>query len=100
MAASGSVGSVPSGAFASTLAGFTMAATGTLNDSGTIASTMQGCAMAAAGIVAPNVTGTFASTMDGAQMFAGGFVGTPPVITGVIMRRRLRPRVYQRTAAP
>lgn len=96
MAASGSVGSAPAGAIASTLAGFTMAATGTLNDSGAIASTLQGCAMAAAGIVASNIAGTITSTMDSAQMFAGGYVGTPPVITGIALRRRLRPHVYQR----
>lgn len=94
MAAAGSVGVLPSGTFASTLAGFTMAATGTLNDSGAFASTLQSVSMAAAGTVAPNVTGTFTTTMGDVTMSAGGFVGTPPVITGVINRRRLRPRVY------
>jgi hypothetical protein len=96
MAASGTVGSVPSGTFASTLDGFTMAATGTLNDSGAFASTLAGVSMGAAGTVAPNVTGTFASTMGDVMMSAGGYVGTPPVITGVILRRRQRPRVFQR----
>lgn len=98
MAATGAVASSPSGALAATLDGFTMAATGTINDTGVFASTLGGVTMAAAGTVAPNVTGTFTSTMGSVSMSASGFVGTPPVITGVILRRRQRPRVYQRTA--
>lgn len=96
MSASGTVGSAPSGTFASTLNSFIMSATGTINDTGAFASTLSGISMNAVGTVAPNVTGTFASTLSDVSMLASGFVGTPPVFTGSVSRRHLRPRLISR----
>lgn len=99
MVASGSVGTVPSGAFAASLGSIVMAATGTINDTGSFATNLGGVSMAAAGVVAANPAGTYATTMADATMYAGGYVGTPPVLTGVILRRRQRPNVFQRTSS-
>ena len=68
LAASGTVGNSASGSIASTLDGVTMAAAGNVTDAGTLSSTLGGASMSAIGIVTNR--GIFASTLDGAALAA------------------------------
>lgn len=79
-----SVSTGPTGTFASTLGGVTMASSGSVLDAGAFASTLAGVTMAASGAVAVNATGTFSSTLAGVTLASTGVVLDPGAFASVL----------------
>jgi hypothetical protein len=68
LASSGSVGAQPSGGLASSLYGVSLSANGGLLDGGQISSSLSGANIAASGVVAQNASGAVASTLAGVSV--------------------------------
>lgn len=67
----------PTGAFATTLAGGTLAATGTVANPGAFATTLAGGTLAALGQVGANASGAFATTLADDTISAAGLTVNP-----------------------